>query len=41
MAFVSALVNTAVKFVMLGVILVAGCICGAKFKDNKKAKAEK
>lgn len=39
MAFVTALIGSAIKFVVFMGVVVAGLVCGAKFKDSKKAKA--
>lgn len=38
MAFVSAFVTSAIKFVVFLGIVVAGFVCGAKLKDSKSAK---
>lgn len=37
MAFLSAFVTSAVKFVVYLGIVIAGFVCGAKFHDKKKA----
>lgn len=38
MLFVDELLTYLIKFIALGVIAVAGVLCGAKFKKNKLAK---
>ena len=38
MAFLSELLTYLFKFIVLGVITIAGVMCGAKMKKNKLAK---
>ena len=38
MAFLASFIGSAVKFVVYLAVIIAACVCGAKFKDSKKAK---
>lgn len=38
MAFLSAFIGSAVKFVVFLGLIAGGFICGAKYKDSKSAK---
>lgn len=41
MAFLASFIGSAVKFVVYLALVVAGLVCGAKFKDSRKAKQAK